>query len=106
MPKITYIAFDGKKSEVEADEGTTVMQAAVENLIAGIDGDCGGACACATCHVMVTKEWADRLAPVSDDENMMLDMVPDRQETSRLGCQLEITSELDGIVVHMPEAQH
>ena len=106
MPKVTYIAHDGTRSEVEASEGDTLMQAAVDNRIKGIDGDCGGECACATCHIYVDESWIGKLDALQANEDQMLELTPDRNERSRLGCQIRLNSELDGIVVHMPEHQH
>ena len=106
MPKITYIEHSGKEHVVEVAEGLTVMEGAVSNNIPGIDADCGGACACSTCHVYVDPAWADKLPPKEDMEVDMLDFAyePDA-ERSRLTCQLKVTKELDGLVVRMPEKQ-
>ncbi len=105
MPKITFIDQDGTRREVEAKTGSTIMEAAVQNMIPGIDADCGGACACATCHVYVAEEWAGKLKPQDDMEESMLDFAEDVRETSRLSCQILVTNELDGIVVTTPESQ-
>jgi len=106
MYKVTFITFDGNVNEVVIENGGTVMEAATHNLVPGIDADCGGFCACATCHVHVDKAWLARLPRMSEDEDSMLALVEDRNETSRLGCQIEITPELDGLVVYTPEHQH
>jgi len=105
MPKITFIDQDGTSRDVEAKAGSTIMEAAVQNMIPGIDADCGGACACATCHVYVADEWAKKLKPKDDMEESMLDFAEDVQEHSRLSCQILVTDELDGIVVTTPESQ-
>ncbi len=106
MPKITYIEHSGKEHVVEVSEGMTVMEGAVSNNIPGIDADCGGACACSTCHVYVHPDWVGKLPPKEDMESDMLDFAfqPDA-ERSRLTCQLKVTAELDGLVVQMPEKQ-
>ena len=106
MPKITYIEQTGKEHVVEVPSGWSVMEGAVKNLIPGIDADCGGACACATCHVHVDPKWAGKLPPKQDMEDTMLDFAQDLQPTSRLSCQLKVTPELDGLVVRMPSSQH
>lgn len=106
MPKITYIEHNGTKHTVEVAEGLTVMEGAVSNNIPGIDADCGGACACSTCHVYVDPAWVDKLPPKEDMEIDMLDFAyePDA-DRSRLTCQLKVTPELEGLVVQMPEKQ-
>ena len=101
MPKVIFVDHEGNKREIEAKSGTTVMEAAVQNLIPGIDADCGGACACATCHVYVDAAWADKIKA----KESMLDFAEDVRETSRLSCQIQMTDELDGIVVTTPEVQ-
>ena len=106
MPKITYIDESGTKREVEVPTGWSVMEGAVKNLVPGIDADCGGACACATCHVYVDKEWLEKLAPKSEMEETMLDFAQDVQSGSRLSCQIKVTPELDGLVVRVPKSQH
>ena len=106
MPKLIYQIFGGETREVEVPDGTSVMEGAVRNGVPGIDGDCGGACACATCHVYVEPEWLERLGPQSDMEQSMLDFAEDVRPASRLACQIKITGELDGLVVRMPESQH
>ena len=106
MPKVTYIEHDGKEHVVDAPVGQTVMEAAVKNAIPGIDADCGGACACATCHVYVDEAWAGKTGESSGMEQSMLDFANDVEETSRLSCQIKITNELDGLIVRMPKSQH
>ena len=106
MPKITYIAFDGTETTVEAKEGMSVMQTAVNNGVDGIVAECGGACSCATCHVHVDHEWFDKLPEAQSMEKEMLDFVMSPQPTSRLSCQIKVTAELDGLVVNTPESQY
>ncbi len=106
MPKITYIAFDGTETPVDANEGLSVMQAAVNNGVVGIVAECGGACSCATCHVHVEQGWFDKLPEAQAMEKEMLDFVMSPQPTSRLSCQIKITADLDGLVVHTPESQY
>ncbi len=106
MAKITYVEHTGEKRELEVANGLTVMEGAVNNLVPGIDADCGGACACATCHVYVDEAWKDKVGEVGDMEETMLDFVEGREANSRLSCQIKITDELDGLVVKTPESQH
>ncbi len=105
MPKITFIAHDGASQEVEAEAGSTVMEAAIRNLVPGIEADCGGACACATCHVYVDEAWVEKTGEPSPMEEDMLDFAFDVQPTSRLSCQIKISEALDGLVVRTPEQQ-
>ena len=105
MPKVIFVDHEGNRREIEAKKGTTIMEAAVQNLVPGIDADCGGACACATCHVYVDAAWFDKLKARDDMEDSMLDFAEDVRETSRLSCQIQMTDELDGIVVTTPEVQ-
>ena len=106
MPKITYIEHGGKQHDVDVPVGMTVMEGARDNGIPGIEADCGGACACSTCHVYVNKTWVDKLPAKDPMEEDMLDFAfePD-PERSRLTCQLKVTDALDGLVVQMPEKQ-
>ena len=106
MPKIKYIEHSGKEHEVDVPVGWSVMEGAVKNLIPGIDADCGGACACATCHVFVDESWLDKLPAKEDMEETMLDFAPDMAANSRLSCQIKVTPALDGFVVRMPKSQH
>jgi ferredoxin, 2Fe-2S len=106
MPKIKYIEFSGKEHEVDVPVGWSAMEGAVKNLIPGIDADCGGACACATCHVFVEKSWLSKLPPKADMEETMLDFAPEVEANSRLSCQIKVTPELDGLVLRMPKSQH
>lgn len=105
MPKITYIQPGGDEQTVEAEVGVTVMEAAKLNLVAGIEAECGGACACATCHVYVGEEWKEKTGSPSEMEEDMLDFAFDVRETSRLSCQIKVSDELDGLVVTVPEKQ-
>ena len=105
MPRITYIEFNGTEHTVEVAEGLSVMEGAVKNGVAGIDADCGGACACSTCHVYVDPAWADKLPAREVMEEDMLDFAFEPNENSRLTCQLKVTADLDGLVVRMPEKQ-
>jgi len=105
MTNITYIQPDGSSQTVAADNGTSVMETAIDNDINGIVAECGGACSCATCHVYVDSTWAERLTPPDPLEDGMLDCVLDRQPSSRLSCQIEVTDAIDGLIVRVPEAQ-
>lgn len=106
MPKIKYVEHTGKQHEVEVPAGWSVMEGAVKNLIPGIDADCGGACACATCHVYVDAAYLPKLPPKQDMEETMLDFAQDLKANSRLSCQIKVTPELDGMTVTMPKSQH
>jgi 2Fe-2S ferredoxin len=106
MPKVTYIEHNGTVHEIDVPVGRSVMQGAVENAVPGIDADCGGACACATCHVFVEPDWVDRVGSRTEREQEMLSFAADTQPNSRLACQIKVTGELDGLVVRMPEGQH
>ena len=105
MPKITYIEHNGKSHTLEVANGLTVMEGAVQNNIPGIDADCGGSCACATCHVYVDEKWFKKLANKESAEEDMLDMAFEPKSSSRLSCQLTVSNELDGLVVNMPSKQ-
>ena len=105
MPKITYVENDGKSHTVEVDNGLTVMEGAVQNNIPGIDADCGGSMACATCHVYVKEEWLNKLEKAEDAEQDMIDMAFEPKKNSRLSCQLIVSDELDGLIVTTPEKQ-
>jgi len=105
MAKLTFIQKDGTRQEVEGQNGMTVMEAAVKNMVPGIDADCGGACACATCHVYVEPDWVERVGPRNEMEEDMLDFAFDVRENSRLSCQIKITDALDGQTEKVPEKQ-
>jgi len=106
MPTITYIDHDGTERPIEAKNGETVMETAIKNSVPGIDADCGGACACATCHVYVDQAFMDKVGQPEEMEQSMLDFAENVQENSRLSCQIQITDELDGLKVTTPESQH
>jgi 2Fe-2S ferredoxin len=106
MAKITYIEHDGTEHVIDVKNGLSVMEGAVKNNIPGIDADCGGACACATCHVYVDAAWKDKTGTPSSMEESMLDFAENVEPTSRLSCQIKISDELDGLIVRMPESQH
>ena len=105
MPKITYIEHNGKSHKLEVANGLTVMEGAVQNNIPGIDADCGGSCACATCHIYVDEKWFKKLPNKESAEEDMLDMAFEPKSSSRLSCQLAVSNELDGLVVNMPSKQ-
>ena len=105
MAKITYVEFGGTEHTVDVASGLTVMEGARDNNIPGIEADCGGACACSTCHVYVDAAWADKLPAKEAMEEDMLDFAWEPNDTSRLTCQLKVTDALDGLVVQMPEKQ-
>jgi 2Fe-2S ferredoxin len=105
MPKVTYVQPDGVRREIEARAGTTLMEAAVDNGVAGIVAECGGACSCATCHVYVDPAWAEKLPQPDRQEDGMLVCVLDRRPESRLSCQIVLREELDGIVVRVADEQ-
>ena len=105
MPKITYKDKDGNSKIIEVENGLSVMEGAIQNDIPGIDADCGGAMACATCHVYVEEKWFDKLSKAEDAEVDMIDMAHDPKKNSRLSCQLIVTDELDGLIVATPEKQ-
>ncbi|WP_202842566.1 2Fe-2S iron-sulfur cluster-binding protein [Luteimonas saliphila] len=105
MPRVTFIAHDGGRRDVEADEGRSLMEAAVGNGVSGILADCGGACACATCHVYVPAEWRARLPPRGEEEESALEFAIDVRDDSRLACQIVVTAALDGLSVGLPRSQ-
>ena len=105
MATITFIEHDGTKHEVVATEGISVMENAIQNSVPGIDADCGGQCSCATCHVYVKPDWFAKTGSIGDMEESMLDLNPERQDTSRLSCQIPFTADLDGLEVDLPEFQ-
>lgn len=105
MAKVTYIQADGDSKEVDVTVGKSVKDGAVNNLIPGILAECGGACACATCHVYIDDAWTEKVGPAGDVEKDMLDFAVDPKDNSRLSCQVDITEDLDGLVVHVPAEQ-
>lgn len=105
MPSITLIEFNGDSHTIDAENGKSLMQNAIDNSIPGIDADCGGACACGTCHVFVPDEWLQATGDASPLEDAMLGIRPDREESSRLSCQIEVSDAHEGMVVRLPEYQ-
>ena len=105
MAKITYIEHNGKSHTVEVKKGLSVMEGAVQNNIPGIDADCGGSMACATCHVYVKEEWFDKVNIKSEGEDDMLDQAYEPNKYSRLSCQISVTDGIDGLIVNLPEKQ-
>ena len=105
MTKITYIEHNKKSQTIDVANGLSVMEGAVENNIPGIDADCGGSMACATCHVYVKEEWFNKLPQKEEGEEDMLDMAFEPKKNSRLSCQLIVTDQLEGLVVNLPEKQ-
>ncbi len=106
MIKVTYIEFNGTERTIQVEEGVSLMEAAVSNLVPGIDGDCGGMCACATCHVHVDPAWIDKLPAMESLEDAMLNLAEGRDALSRLACQIKAAPDLDGILVRTPIGQH
>ena len=105
MAKITFVQPDGKSQTVTAEAGMTVMETAKKNLIDGIEAECGGACACATCHVYVDAAWVEKVGKPADMEEDMLDFAFDVRDESRLSCQIKVTPALDGLIVKVPAKQ-
>lgn len=106
MAKIKYVEHNGKEHVVDVKNGLSVMEGAVKNMIPGIDADCGGACACATCHVYVDEAFLGKLDPMQEMEKTMLDFAEKVKGNSRLSCQIKVSDALDGLTVAMPESQH
>jgi len=105
MPKITYIDSTGNQKTIDVSKGLSVMEGAIQNNVPGIDADCGGGMACATCHVYVKEEWFDKLPKKEDGEEDMLDMAYEPKKNSRLSCQLIVSDQIDGLIVNLPEKQ-
>jgi len=105
MPKITYIDSQGNTKTIDVEKGLSVMEGAIQNDIPGIDADCGGSMACATCHVYVKEDWFSKLPKKEDGEEDMLDMAFEPKTNSRLSCQLTVSAELDGLIVNIPSKQ-
>ena len=105
MTKITYITNDNQNRTIDVENGLTVMEGAVQNDIPGIDADCGGGMACATCHVYVKEEWFNKIPPKNEGEDDMLDQAYKPQKNSRLSCQIEVSDNIDGLEVNLPEKQ-
>ncbi len=105
MPKITLIEFNGQDHTIEAETGKSLMLNAIDNMVPGIDADCGGACACGTCHCFVEEPWRELTGDIDPMEEAMLGMRPDRADNSRLSCQIQVSDDMDGMVVRLPEFQ-
>ena len=105
MPKITYVDNQGGSKTIDIDNGLTVMEGAIQNDISGIDADCGGSMACATCHVYVEEKWLDKIPKAEEAEVDMIDMAYEPKKNSRLSCQLTVSDELDGLTVTTPAKQ-
>lgn len=105
MPRITLVEFNGTSHTIEAEVGKSLMLNAIDNSVPGIDADCGGACACGTCHVFVEPAWSEAAGESNPLEGAMLSMRPDQSDSSRLSCQIEVTDAMDGMVVRLPEYQ-
>ena len=106
MPKITFITPGGERREVDVERGYSVMEAAINNNIEGMVAECGGACACATCHGYIDQAWTSKMPAMDDMEDSMLDAAYERRDNSRLTCQLEMNEELDGLIVHVAENEY
>ena len=106
MPRVTFIEFNGTEHTVDATSGESLMLAAVNNGVPGIDADCGGGCACATCHVYVESEWIDKTGSPDAMESSMLQLAEGVADNSRLSCQIAVDDSLEGLTVRMPESQH
>ena len=105
MVKITYIESNGSEHTVDVDEGLSIIEGAVSNSIPGIDADCGGGCACATCMVFVDSAWKEKIDSMSEEEESMIDFHEHKSDDSRLSCQIPVTKDLDGIILKLPESQ-
>ncbi|MDT0497575.1 2Fe-2S iron-sulfur cluster-binding protein [Algiphilus sp. W345] len=105
MGTITFIEYDGTEHKVDIEPGQSLMRTAVNNNVPGIDGDCGGECACGTCHVILEGDWIKIAGSANSEELQMLDMTPERAENSRLACQITTSEDMDGMVARMPEFQ-
>jgi ferredoxin, 2Fe-2S len=105
MAKITYIQFNGTKHVIDVQSGYSVMEGAVKNDVDGIDADCGGACACATCHVFIDEAWRGKIGERSEMEESMLEFAENVEPNSRLACQITVTEDLDGLIVRLPASQ-
>ena len=105
MPKITYIDYKGSSKTIEVEKGLSVMEGAIQNEVPGIDADCGGSMACATCHIYINDDWFDKVASKQEGEDDMLDQAFEPKKNSRLSCQIIVSDELDGLIVNLPEKQ-
>lgn len=106
MPRITYIEHNGTAHDIDVPVGESIMRGAVDNDVPGIDADCGGQCACATCHVFIDPAWFDKTGTPGEMEISMLDFAASTQSTSRLACQITVSDALDGLILRMPDGQH
>jgi len=106
MAKITYVEFNGEQHVVDVKPGMTLMEGAVKHNVPGIDADCGGACACATCHIYVDPAWREKVGERNVMEDSMLEFADNVDPTSRLSCQVKVAEGLDGVIVRLPESQH
>jgi 2Fe-2S ferredoxin len=106
MPQITFVNADGTRTEVNARTGDSLMRAALDNGVEGLAAECGGCLSCATCHAYIAEDWIDRLTPPSEEEQVMVECAIDVRPTSRLTCQVEVTDDLDGVVVEIPATQY
>lgn len=106
MAKVNFIQHDGTQVQIHAEDGHSLMEVAIKNGVSGIDGDCGGSCACATCHVYIDDAWFAKVGQKSEMENDMLELAADVEPRSRLACQVTIDAALDGLIVYLPESQH
>ena len=105
MAKITFVDHDGTEHVLEGEDGMTVMEVAIKNSVPGIDADCGGACACATCHVYVREDWVEKIGKAVEMEEDMLDFAFDVRDNSRLSCQIKVSDAVDGLTLDLPEKQ-
>jgi 2Fe-2S ferredoxin len=105
MPKVIYIEYSGKEHQIDLPIGFSIMEGAIKNSIPGVDADCGGSCACATCHVYVDEKYLSKIPTAQEAEKDMLDFVNETNNSSRLSCQIMMNNELDGIIVRMPKKQ-
>lgn len=105
MTTVIFVEANGNRREIDAADGTNLMQVAIDNGVDSILGECGGSCSCATCHGFVDDAWFETVGPANDIEKDMLEGAIDPKHTSRLCCQIEVTPELDGVVIHLPESQ-
>lgn len=106
MPVIKYVEFDGSEYTVEVAEGANLMQGALDNMIEGIIAECGGGCVCCTCHCIIDPQWKDAVGNIASDEDELLEMLSERQDNSRLSCQVTVTASMEGMVVRLPESQY
>lgn len=106
MVKVTFLSSDNEEYIVEVAQGSSLMEAARQNGIPGIEADCGGACACGTCHIYIPSDWTNKIAAPKESEREMLEFVTDGQDNSRLSCQIIVEDQLDGLTIHIPASQN